>query len=253
VQRGLEMAGAHVITNVSLERVERGGSAKRVVATVAGRRQTFEAPEIFVALGREPNVSGLDLDKAGVERAGKGIKVNEYLQTSNPDIYAAGDAVGSRELVHVAVYEGQLAAEDAFTGHRRAADYDAQEAHAVFTDPQVGVAGLTERDCLRRGIPYEVASYPFSDHGKAISTGQTRGFVKILAAPADGRILGVTFVGPQGSDLIHEGIALLHFRATCDDVMNMPHLHPTMAEIITYPAEELCDRIEHRAYALVTP
>ena len=253
VRQGLELDGADVITGVSLERVERHGNAKRVTATVGGRSRSFEAAQIFAALGREPNLSGLQLDAAGVTPEGKGLKVNEYLQTTNPDVYAAGDAIGTRELVHVAVFEGQLAAEDAFLGHRRAIDYAILEAHAVFTDPQVGIAGLTERECRRRGIAYEVASYPFSDHGKAISTNQTRGFVKILASPTDGRILGVTYVGPLGSDLIHEGIALLHFKATVNDVMEMPHLHPTMAEIITYPAEELCDRIEHRAYALVTP
>jgi len=76
--------------------------------------------------------------------------------------------------------------------------------------------------------------------------------MKLVVSP-EGRLLGVAIVGAEASDLIHEAIALLYFKATVDDVMLMPHLHPTLAEIITYPAEELCDRIEHRRYALVTP
>lgn len=253
VRDGLEADGIEVVTGVALERVERVGDAKHVIASVDGAKRTFKATEIFAALGRRPNIDGLNLDVAGVRVENGRPSVNEYLETSNPDIYAAGDVIGTRELVHVAVYEGQLAAENACSGKRRAMDHAIENAHAVFTDPQVGIAGLTERDCRQRRISYEAASFPFNDHGKAIATSSTRGFVKMLASPDDGRVLGVAFVGPHGSDLIHEAIALLHFKANVSDVMTMPHLHPTMAEIITYPAEELSDRIEHRAYALVTP
>jgi pyruvate/2-oxoglutarate dehydrogenase complex dihydrolipoamide dehydrogenase (E3) component len=97
-----------------------------------------------------------------------------------------------------------------------------------------------------------VARYPFDDLGKAIATDRTEGFIKVLAA-ADGTMLGVTIVGAEASDLIHEAIALLYFKANVRDVMLMPHLHPTLAEIITYPAEELLERLENEKRALVTP
>jgi len=244
--------GIKIFTGVTFVRAEAAARKKAVVARIDGKEHRFEADELFAALGRRPNFERLNIEAAGIRSDGRGLVVNEYLQTTNPDVYAAGDVIGSRELVHVAVYEGQLAARNAFSGKRSAADYSLQAARALFTDPQAAVAGLSEKDCIERKIPYETASYPFNDHGKAIATDLTRGFVKLVVSP-EGRLLGVAIVGAEASDLIHEAIALLYFKATVDDVMLMPHLHPTLAEIITYPAEELCDRIEHRRYALVTP
>jgi pyruvate/2-oxoglutarate dehydrogenase complex dihydrolipoamide dehydrogenase (E3) component len=252
LRTAFEDEGMRVATGAREHRVERTASGKRVRVTRAGREEHFDADEIFVALGRRPNVEGFDLEAAGIEYDRDGIKVNRFLQTTNPDIYAAGDANGLNELVHVAVYEGQLAACNAFTDDQRAAMYDLQRAHAVFTEPQVAVAGLREKDCRERGISCEVARYPFDDLGKAIAIGATAGFVKMLAA-RDGRILGLVMVGAEASDMIHEAIALLYFNADVRDVLEMPHLHPTLAEIITYPAEELCERLEHRTHALVTP
>ena len=244
--------GIRLTTGVAVKRVERAGSRKRVVGQRGPQEIVVEADEIFMALGRRPNVDGFALEAAGVAYDRHGIKVNEFLQTSNPDIYAAGDVTGSNELVHVAVYEGQLAAHNAFDQTPRAASYDLQHARAVFTDPQVAIAGATERECIERGIQHHVATYPFDDLGKAISTNQTEGFIKMIAAP-DGRLLGVTIVGAEAADLIHEAIALLYFKANCSDVMEMPHLHPTLAEIMTYPAEELCERLECVKHVLVQP
>jgi len=248
----LERDGIRLMTGVVLKRVERAGARKRVVAQRGPQEIAVEADEIFMALGRRPNVDGLGLEAAGVAFDLHGVKVNEYLQTSNPDIYAAGDVTGNYELVHVAVYEGQLAAHNAFGQAPRPANYDLQRARAVFTDPQVAVAGLSERECVERGIEHAIATYPFDDLGKAIAANLMEGFVKMIAAP-NGQILGVTIVGAEAADLIHEAIALLYFKANCGDVMEMPHLHPTLAEIMTYPAEELCERLECEKHVLVRP
>jgi pyruvate/2-oxoglutarate dehydrogenase complex dihydrolipoamide dehydrogenase (E3) component len=247
-----EDEGIAVNTGMTIKRIERAGSLKRVVTQRGLEEMVFEADEIFLALGRRPNVDGFGFELAGIAFDQFGVKTDEYLQTTNPDIYAAGDAIGSYELVHVAVYEGQLAARNAFGKAKQKADYDLQHARAVFSEPQVAVAGRTERECIVRGIKYAVASYPFDDLGKAISADLTRGFAKMLAA-LDGAILGVTIVGADAADLIHEAIALLYFKANVRDVIEMPHLHPTLAEILTYPAEELCERLEGEAHALVTP
>ncbi len=248
----LEEDGIEVHTGIKLKRIERVGSRKRVVAQRGPEELVVEADEIFMALGRRPNVESFGLEAAGVGFDRKGVKVDEYLQTTNPDIFAAGDVIGRFELVHVAVYEGQLAAQNAFSAAKKKADHDLHFARACFTDPQVAIAGKTERECLAAGIVYSVATYPFNDLGKAISTNLTQGFVKMLAA-SDGRLLGVSLVGAEAADLIHEAIALLYFKANVRDILEMPHLHPTLAEIITYPAEELCERLEGEAHVLVTP
>ncbi|MBC5824336.1 MAG: hypothetical protein GIX02_05790, partial [Candidatus Eremiobacteraeota bacterium] len=129
-------------------------------------------------------------------------------------------------------------AQNGFGSTKTAAYYDLQRARAVFTDPQVAVAGLSESECRMRGIEFKCAKHPFEDLGKAITANCEEGFIKMLAAP-DGHILGVTLVGADAGDLIHEAISLLYFKATVHDVLSMPHLHPTMAEILTYPAQEL--------------
>jgi len=244
--------GIVLFTGTTVVGVERAGAKKRVIATHAARDIALESDEIFLARGRRPNVDGFGFDAAGIAYSENGVAVNEYLQTSNPDIFAAGDVTGNVELVHVAVYEGQLAARNALGATPKAARYELQRARAVFSDPQVAIAGLTERECCERGITFAVASYPFKELGKAIVADLTQGFIKLLAAP-DGRLLGVAIVGAEAADLIHEAIALLYFKANVRDIMEMPHLHPTLAEIITYPAEELAERLERELHVVVRP
>jgi pyruvate/2-oxoglutarate dehydrogenase complex dihydrolipoamide dehydrogenase (E3) component len=113
----------------------------------------------------------------------------------------------------------------------------------VFTDPQVAIVGDSEKELQRAGVAYLAASTPFNDHGKAIAIGKTKGFVKMMASPIDGRILGAAIVGPEASDLIHEVIVAMYYRGTVQDFVKIPHLHPTLAEILTYPAEEIVDQI----------
>jgi pyruvate/2-oxoglutarate dehydrogenase complex dihydrolipoamide dehydrogenase (E3) component len=253
LRAGLERDGITVMTDTKLLKVEKAANGKIVRYEHAGHPRAIEAQEIFAAHGRIANVEGLDLAAAGVDYDRKGVKVDEYLRTSNPDIFAAGDVVyDSTQLVHVAVYEGQLAARNAFGATREKTDYRLQGARAVFTDPQIAVAGLTERECGAQGIYCAVATYPFNDLGKAIAADLTDGFIKMLAA-RDGALLGVTIVGAEAADFIHEAIALLYFKANVRDIMLMPHLHPTLAEIITYPAEELLERLENEKRALVSP
>ncbi len=252
VRGALEKDGIRVHTGAVVQHVERARGRKRVVAQTRAGELVVDADEIFLALGRRPNVEGFGFETAGVTYDRDGVHVDEHLRTSNPHIFAAGDVTGAWELVHVAVYGGALAASNAFAARPKPLNLDLWAARAVFSDPQVGIAGLTERQCRERGIAFEKASYPFSELGKAITAELTDGFIKMLAA-RDGRIIGVTIVGAEASDLIHEAIALIYFGARCHDVMEMPHLHPTLAEIITYPAEELCERLEHQRHAVVTP
>ena len=240
-----EREGMRVVTGVQFERIERTATRKCVHARVDGVSRTFEAQELFAALGRVANVGGFGLENAGVEHNENGVRINEYLQTTNPHIYAAGDVTGIWRLLHVAVYEGKVAAQNAFTASAEPARYDLYRARAIFSSPQIGIAGLSERRAQAQKIWYDKASYPFAELGRAIIINATDGFAKILA-DREGRILGITVVGAQASDMIHEAIALLYFQANVRDVLPMPHIHPTLAEILTSPAEELAKRIDSR-------
>jgi pyruvate/2-oxoglutarate dehydrogenase complex dihydrolipoamide dehydrogenase (E3) component len=172
-----------------------------------------------------------------------GIEIDDTMRTSQRHIFAVGDVTGRFALVHVAIAQGELAARNAVHGSSEHIDYSLIKTHTVFTDPQIAIAGETEKELQRAGVPYVVASAPFNDHGKSISIGKTKGFVKMMADPNDGRILGAAILGPNGSDLIHEMIVALFYHSTVFDFVKIPHLHPTLAEIWTYPAEELVEKI----------
>jgi pyruvate/2-oxoglutarate dehydrogenase complex dihydrolipoamide dehydrogenase (E3) component len=113
----------------------------------------------------------------------------------------------------------------------------------VYTEPQVAVAGLSERVCRARAIPHLTATYPFADHGKAMCLGATQGFVKLICDPRQGELLGAQLVGPDAVELIHELLAVMYFRGTAHDLLRIPHYHPTLAEILTYPAESIVERL----------
>ncbi len=237
--------GLRIETRAQVLRVSVRDDGQKVVHFVRdGVEAEVAADEIFYALGRLPNIAGLGLDVAGVRaHAIRGIEIDQTLRTSNRKIFAVGDVTGQFLLVHVAIQQGEIAARNAINGTDERIDYSLTKAHTVFSDPQVGIAGDTEKELQTAGVAYVKAAYPFSDLGKAISIGKTKGFVKMLASPLDGKILGVAIVGANASDLIHVPLTAMAFGATVFDYLKVPHLHPTMAEILTYPAEELAETI----------
>jgi len=195
-----------------------------------------------------PNVGGLGLDKAGVTvHPMTGIEIDAELRTNAQNIFAVGDVTGPYQLVHVAIYQGEVAARNAVTGGHERADYRLQKTHTIFTDPQIAVAGASEKELKSAGTPYVVGKYAFSEHGKAIAINKIKGFVKMLGDPDDGRLLGAAIVGPQASELIHETIVAMHYGATAAEFARIPHLHPTLAEILTYPAEEIEAQVNARS------
>ena len=244
VTRYFAAEGMDMRTGVQLSHVERRGAMKVVHFLRDGVRECVEAEEIFYALGRVPNVAGLGLDEVGIEcHSITGIAVGPDLRTCEPHVFAVGDVTGEYPLVHVAIYQGEIAARNAVTGGHEAADYGLQRTHTIFTDPQIAVVGRTEKELTAAGIAYLTGSYLFSDHGKAVAINKTKGFVKMMASPLDGKILGAAIVGPEASDLIHEVIVAMYYGGTVHDFVKIPHLHPTLAEILTYPAEEIVGAI----------
>jgi pyruvate/2-oxoglutarate dehydrogenase complex dihydrolipoamide dehydrogenase (E3) component len=201
------------------------------------------AEEILFALGRVGNISHLGLEQAGVFTQNGRIITNTEMQTTAHHVYAAGDCTGPHEIVHLAIQQGEIAAYNiAHPYKKRSMDYRLL-CQVVFTDPQVAQVGLTEKEAQARRVPYRAASYPFAEHGKSLIMDARHGFVKLLAHSATGEILGGSVVGPVGGELIHEIIAAMHKRSTVHELAAMPHYHPTLAEIWTYPAEELAGQI----------
>ena len=165
---------------------------KRSFATCATAASTKRpARRSSTRWGASPNTAGLSLESAGVayDPAG-GIAVDSTLRTSNPNIFAVGDVTGEYMLVHVAIYQGEVASRNACQDASEVAEYGLMGAHTMFTDPQVAVAGMSEKELRERGIGYVVGRYDFAEHGKAQCLGKTKGFVKMMADATSGRILG---------------------------------------------------------------
>jgi pyruvate/2-oxoglutarate dehydrogenase complex dihydrolipoamide dehydrogenase (E3) component len=239
IEEVLRREGVSVYTGTKLMNARRLGGLKEVFFEHEGETKRALAEEIFFALGRVPNVASLALDKAGVQLEYGRIVTNREMQTTAPHIYAAGDCTGLHEIVHIAIQQGEIAAHNiAHPEHPKMMDYRLLT-EVVFTDPQIASVGLTEKRAHVRNVPYLTAKYPFNDHGKSLIMGAKDGFVKLLAEPQTGEIVGGACVGPVGGELIHEIIAAMHKRMTVHELAAMPHYHPTLAEIWTYPAEEL--------------
>lgn len=213
-----------------------------------GKAVTRKAAHLLNALGRVPDTGSLNLGAAGVDLLDDGrIAINEWQQTSQPHIYAGGDCAGPHEIVHIAVAQGELAARHSFgVKNIKPIDYGAI-VHVVFTDPQVAVAGIGPATLTARGVAHLDASYPFDDHGKSILMEARHGFVRVVAAPGDGRILGAEIVGKDAGELIHAFGVGITMGATVHDMLRAQWYHPTLSEIVTYPLEEIADKISPKA------
>ena len=246
LQSALRDDGIDVRTGTGLLQVERVGERTRVVFEENGRVETLVADRVLNALGRKPNLCGLEA--LGLKTIHGRIAVEDDQSTSVPNIFAAGDVCGGLEVVHVAIQQGEMAAANAAlflgrtTGAARRMDYRLK-LFAVFTDPQLAVVGAGEAELDAAGVPFLTATYPFNDHGKSLVMGETAGFVKLTAARDTGEILGGAVVGPEASDLIHEIVVAMHYRSNVRDFAAIPHYHPTLSEIWTYPAEEIAGRL----------
>ena len=239
IEKVFRREGIEVFTGTKLLDAKRKGKLKTVSFEQNGKKLSVSAGEILFALGRVPNTASLGLDQSRCHHRRGRIVTNELMQTSAPHIYAAGDCTGPHEIVHLAVQQGEIAAHNiANPKAPRRMDYRLLIA-VMFTEPQVAFVGLTEKEAKARGISFLAASYPFNDHGKSLIMEAKDGFVKLLADPKSGEILGGACVGPMGGELIHEIVAAMAKRMTVHELAAMPHYHPTLAEIWTYPAEEL--------------
>ncbi len=232
----------HTDTSILGMRAVQGGVS--VSFRHRGKTVHRRADHLLNALGRDPNTPGLNLGAAGVKTAPNGrILTNKWQQTSAPHIYAGGDCSGPHEIVHIAVQQGELAARHS-AGVKGLSPVDASLLlSVVFTDPQVTSMGWSEKDLREKDIAYASASHPFGDHGRCILMNAHLGFVKVFANPKTGRMLGVEIVGRDAGELIHIFTAPLAMRATVFDMLRAPWYHPTLAEVVTYPLEELAEKI----------
>lgn len=222
VKRGLEFRSA---------RKENG--EKVITYLLDGKEEQVSADEILLAAGKTPNTSGIGLDNAGVETDKRAaIIVNEFLQTSQPHIFAAGDvAVLPLRLEITAAHEGTLAAENALTGSQKGIDYDTVP-FTVFTDPQFAGVGPTEEELIKRLGACSCRTLSFESVPKGIITRRTEGLIKMVIHPETRRIHGVHILSPYAGELIAEAMMLVRNKNTIDDVVDSLPMFPTLSEAI---------------------
>ncbi len=193
--------------------------------------QTIDADYCLVSIGRRPYTDGLDLENAGVKKDEKGrIEVDEHLETNVKGIYAIGDVIKGAMLAHKAEEEGVFVAET-MAGQKPHIDYNLIPG-VVYTWPEAVGVGQTEEQLKEKNVAYKSGKFPFKALGRARASGDTDGFVKILADKTTDEILGVHMVGARTADLVAEAVALMEFRASAEDAARMSHAHPTYAEAI---------------------
>src|SRR5487761_1520943 len=226
----LEQEGASILAGVKITSVSRDGGRRRVAFEHQGRERRLTVDEVLVATGRRPNTAGLGLERAGIEVTDHGaVRVDEHLRTTNPRVWAAGDVTGHPQFVYVAAHEGNLAARNALESAGLAVDFTSLP-RVIFTSPTVAAAGLTDEQANAQGIECECCVLPLSAVPRALVNRDTRGFVKIVAERASGRIIGVSAVANGAGDVIQAAIYAIKFGLTTDQVAGTWAPYLTFAE-----------------------
>ena len=243
VETAFRDEGIQLYTDTSLKEISHLDSRFTVTFDQNGQKVEVEAPHLLNALGRRPATQGLSLEAAGVTTRKTGhIECDEMQCTANPKIYACGDVAGPHEIVHIAIMQGEVAAKHATNRKAAPVHYD-DLLGVVFTDPQVGIVGLTEATLKARGLDYLSADYPFDDHGKSILMGAKYGYVRVFAEKKTGIVLGAECVGKDAGELIHSMAVAVTMKASVKDLLKVHWYHPTLSEIWSYPIEDIFDQM----------
>jgi len=236
----LRAEGIEIHVGVRVEGVRRSGGSLAVAYRVGAAEQASTAEQLLVATGRRANTRGLGLESADVSLGPKGeIRVNEFLQTTNPDVYAAGDVLGDPMFVYVAAYGGMVAVENALDGHKgRSRRYDLTAVPRVtFTDPAVASVGLTEAEAQAQGTVPLVTQLALEHVPRARAARDTRGFIKLIADPTTRRIVGAHILAAEAGEMITEPALAIRFGLTIDDLTTTFHPYLTLSEGIKLAAQ----------------
>ncbi len=197
--------------------------------TVTAGGKTYEADKVLISIGIRGNIEGIGLEKAGVKTDRGFIVTDEFDRTNVKNIRAIGDVTGKVMLAHVASHQGIVAAEHIAGKDPHPVDYDSIPS-CTYCQPQVASLGWSEARCKEKGIEVLVGRYPFRPHGKAVATGETEGFVKLIFGKQYGELLGAHIVGHEATEMIAEAVAAKSSDATVHSLAEAMHAHPTMSE-----------------------
>lgn len=208
---------------------DHGAEKEVVIKNEHGKEKSLKAETILVAMGRAPNIKGLDLESAGIEPGRKGIQVNDRLRTKQSHIYAAGDVTGAYQFTHAAGYEGGIVISNAVFHLPRKADYTFMP-WCTYTDPELASIGMNEKRAASEGIKYSVWTEAFKDNDRSLAEGERTGKIKMILDEKE-KPLGVQILGPQAGELLSEWVAVLNGKVKLSTLASAVHPYPTLGEI----------------------
>ena len=245
VQRSFKKRGMEIFTGAKLSAAKIGKDSVTLTVEVGATKQDVIVERVLVAAGRAANIEGIGLKEAGVAMTDRGfIKINERMETSTKGIYAIGDVAGPPMLAHKGEREGMIVAEVIAGKTFHPLNYG-NVPNATYCHPEVASIGLTEAQCKEKKLDYKVGKFPFSANGRARTSGETEGFVKIIRDAKYGEILGAHIVGAHATELIHELVVARENEFTVEEIELAIHAHPTLSEAIAEAVLDSLGRMIH--------
>lgn len=237
LQKAFRKRGIKVMTSTKFESATVNANDVTINFTGSdGKPGTINADTLLVAIGRRPVTDGLGLENTKCEVDRGYIKIDEFMRTAEPNMYAIGDVVPTPWLAHVASKEGCLAAEHIAGRNPHPINYNLVP-NCTYCEPEIGSVGLTEAKAKEKGYDIKVGKFPFSALGKAMILGETEGFIKVIADAKYDEVLGVHMIGPHATDLLAEACVAMGLEATAEEFGHIMHAHPTLSEAVMEAAE----------------
>ena len=243
VERAFKKRKIAVMTGAKISNVKVAAGGVSMSVEAGGEKKDLKADVVLVAAGRAPNVEEIGLKEQGIQLTERGfIKINDKMQTNVPGIFAIGDVAGPPMLAHKGEREGVIAAEVIAGKHPHTLDYS-NIPGATYCHPEVASVGLTEQQCKDKKLEYKVGKFPFMASGRARTSGETEGFVKIIRGAKYGEILGAHIVGAHATEMIHELVLARTNEFTVEEVELAVHAHPTLSEAVAEAALDSLGRV----------
>lgn len=244
LQKQLKKKGVEILVNHQMmetkELPEEMGK-EVIIKNSKDKEKTLSTEALLIAVGRAPNTEAVKNLNLKMNRAF--IEVNDYLETSEPGVFAVGDVIGNYQLAHVASAEGMTAVAN-LEKLRKKQSYKTIP-RCVYTSPQVASVGYTETELKEKGIQYQVHQYDFSGNGMALATGETNGFSKVMIDERYGEILGVVMVGSHVTEMISQSSAYMFLEGTVEELADMVQPHPSLSEALMESANALLGKNIH--------
>jgi pyruvate/2-oxoglutarate dehydrogenase complex dihydrolipoamide dehydrogenase (E3) component len=232
IQAILEAEGIGFRLNAKCVAVARRGQSVRVQVSCDEEPREVEGSHVLLAVGRVPNTADLGLDKAGVATDARGyITVDDQLRTNVPGIWALGDVNGRGAFTHTSYNDYEIVAANLLDGESRRVT-ERIPTYALFIDPPLGRAGMTEKDVRASGRKALVANMPMTRVGRAKERGETQGFMRVLVDAETKRIIGVSLLGIEGDEIVHSLLDIMYAGVPYTVVQRAMHIHPTVTELI---------------------